>query len=413
VAKIIGERFPVQVMNVADQSEVSGMCLSDWVEYWEGSRKRATLNVISLEFSKTKLAEKVRSPALVRRSDWIDNAWPETLKMQGEYPQTQYYCLMSAANSFTDFHVDFGGTAVWYHVVKGKKILFLTAPTPERLAIYERWICDSGQDARFFADLLPDTATCRLELLEGQTLIIPSAWLHAVFTPVDSLVFGGNFLPGLSTIRDQLAIYALETRARINRKFRFPFFTSAMFFGLNHTRKRLLAENDLTSTEKDGLRVLIDACKVWALHLDGVAKTHAEIAAKDCNGSVDELVSQTEALLSSSSVPVLKKLKLKVPAPPPENNKAPSFKSEDEDDSEEEEEEERKPAKLRLPAAWFDQTYGGEGAKDEEAEEEKKKPPRPAPSSSSTSTTIKKKVVPTTAMARLKAKLAGGSSKKR
>ena len=33
-------------------------------------------------------------------------------------PQVQKYCLMSVENSYTDFHVDFGGTSVWYHVLK-------------------------------------------------------------------------------------------------------------------------------------------------------------------------------------------------------------------------------------------------------------------------------------------------------
>ena len=36
------------------------------------------------------------------------------LKAVGQAPQTQYYCLMSAAGCYTDFHVDFGGTAVLY-----------------------------------------------------------------------------------------------------------------------------------------------------------------------------------------------------------------------------------------------------------------------------------------------------------
>jgi hypothetical protein len=34
----------------------------------------------------------------------------------------------------------------------------------------------------------------RVELGAGETLFLPSGWLHAVFTPVDSIVFGGNFL---------------------------------------------------------------------------------------------------------------------------------------------------------------------------------------------------------------------------
>lgn len=33
-------------------------------------------------------------------------------------PQVQKYCLMGVKDSYTDFHVDFGGTSVWYHVVR-------------------------------------------------------------------------------------------------------------------------------------------------------------------------------------------------------------------------------------------------------------------------------------------------------
>ena len=29
---------------------------------------------------------------------------------------------MSVRGSYTDFHVDFGGTSVWYHLVKGAKV---------------------------------------------------------------------------------------------------------------------------------------------------------------------------------------------------------------------------------------------------------------------------------------------------
>lgn len=32
------------------------------------------------------------------------------------------YCLMSVKGCFTDFHIDFGGTSVWYHVFKGGKV---------------------------------------------------------------------------------------------------------------------------------------------------------------------------------------------------------------------------------------------------------------------------------------------------
>lgn len=281
VARIVGEKTPVQVMRVSDQSEVSGWCLGDWSSYWYSPKRREALNVISLEFSKTKLAQRIKSPQFVREVDWIDTAWPKQLRDRGEYPQTQYYCLMSTAGCYTDFHVDFGGTAVWYHVLRGQKVFLLAAPTQSRLDAYEQWICDAAQDETFFADLIEEDAVAKLTLHAGQTLVIPSAWLHAVYTPVDSLVFGGNFLPGLCAARHQLAVHSLEQRARVNQKFRFPFFTSAMFFGLAATLRRLEAEDGkLTASEKDGISALLDACDIWAAGgLSERAKQHAALAA--------------------------------------------------------------------------------------------------------------------------------------
>lgn len=53
-------------------------------------------------------------------------------------PQVQYYCLMSQAGSYTDFHVDFGGTSVWYHILKGEKVR-------STLLIGSHDECDVGQ----------------------------------------------------------------------------------------------------------------------------------------------------------------------------------------------------------------------------------------------------------------------------
>ena len=39
----------------------------------------------------------------------------------------QKYCLMGVQDSYTDFHVDFGGTSVWYHVLRVSQ---RTSPTP-------------------------------------------------------------------------------------------------------------------------------------------------------------------------------------------------------------------------------------------------------------------------------------------
>ena len=118
VATVVGESHPIDVIDVAAQEELpGGWTLGDWADYYHTppARRRRVLNVISLEFSGTRLAGLVRSPRAVRQLDWIDNVWPGARRAAGEYPQVQYYCLMSVAGSLTDFHVDFGGTSVWYH----------------------------------------------------------------------------------------------------------------------------------------------------------------------------------------------------------------------------------------------------------------------------------------------------------
>lgn len=42
------------------------------------------------------------------------------------------------------------------------------------------------------------TVPIRVVINAGETLMIPSGWIHAVFTPKPSLVFGGNFLHSLN-----------------------------------------------------------------------------------------------------------------------------------------------------------------------------------------------------------------------
>lgn len=54
-------------------------------------------------------------------------------------------------------------------------------------------------------------------------MIIPTGWIHAVYTPADSIVIGGNFLHGFN-IGTQFDIYDIEKRTHVPPKFRFPYF---------------------------------------------------------------------------------------------------------------------------------------------------------------------------------------------
>jgi hypothetical protein len=134
---------------------------------------------------------------------------------------------MSVARSYTDFHVDFGGSSVFYHILKGNKTFLFIEPTATNLRRYESWCSDADQSSRFLGDEVKECI--RVDLSAGDTMIIPSGWIHAVYTPTDSLVLGGNFLTPLH-IASQLHISSIETRTRVPKKFRFPFFDMAMWY---------------------------------------------------------------------------------------------------------------------------------------------------------------------------------------
>lgn len=40
---------------------------------------------------------------------------------------------MSVAGCYTDFHIDFGGSSVWYHILRGQKVFWLIPPTDANL----------------------------------------------------------------------------------------------------------------------------------------------------------------------------------------------------------------------------------------------------------------------------------------
>lgn len=48
-------------------------------------------------------------------------------------------------------------------------------------------------------------------------LLVSTGWIHAVYTPVDTLVFGGNFLHSFN-IPMQLNICNIEDRTRVSSK---------------------------------------------------------------------------------------------------------------------------------------------------------------------------------------------------
>ncbi|KAL1123648.1 hypothetical protein AAG570_002724 [Ranatra chinensis] len=238
VRTCVGSRRTLDVMDVNTQKNFE-MTMKEWQRYYEDPEKERLLNVISLEFSHTKLENYVQTPSIVRQVDWVDCVWPRHLKdAQTEstnaidemmYPKVQKYCLMSVKGCYTDFHIDFGGTSVWYHILRGSKVFWLIPPTEHNIKLYEQWVLSGKQGDIFFGDTVEKCS--RITLMEGNTFFIPTGWIHAVFTPKDSLVFGGNFLHSYG-IDKQIRVAHVEETTRVPQKFRYPFFTEMLWYVL-------------------------------------------------------------------------------------------------------------------------------------------------------------------------------------
>ena len=173
---------------------------------------------------------------------------------------------MSVGGCYTDFHIDFGGTSVWYHIMRGEKLFVLIPPSPSNYKAFLNWHREDLQETVFFADLVDECEVVRLKA--GDTLLIPSGtacrllvhsvsyppplppppppppppfssppsppppppspyppppappphpspgWIHAVYTPKHSLVFGGNFLHCLN-ISQQLEVNNMENLLKV------------------------------------------------------------------------------------------------------------------------------------------------------------------------------------------------------
>ena len=247
VAELYGPEEKVEVIDVKSQNgENKKWNMKRWADYYENPSNKVVRNVISLEVSQSKLGRLIRRPQVVRDLDLQDSVWPEDLLARGEYPRVQFYCLMSVADCFTDFHIDFGGSSVFYHILKGKKTFLFIPPKEKHLKKYEEWCMSPAQNWTFLGD---QTKECyRVDLAEGDTMLIPSGWIHAVWTPEHSLVIGGNFLTRMNYAM-QLRVAQVEKATGVARKFRYPHFQKLHWY----TALRYLETDPLPDNVRDML----------------------------------------------------------------------------------------------------------------------------------------------------------------
>ncbi|XP_057185976.1 lysine-specific demethylase 7B [Triplophysa rosa] len=261
VERYVGSDKVIDVIDVARQAD-SKIKLSTFVKYYYSSQRPKVLNVISLEFSDTKMSELVVVPDIAQKMSWVENYWPDDSYFPK--PFVQKYCLMGVKDSYTDFHIDFGGTSVWYHVLWGEKIFYLIKPTPANLALYEEWSSSPNQSEVFFGDKVDKCYKCVVR--QGTTLFIPTGWIHAVLTSQDCMAFGGNFLHNLN-IGMQLRCYEMERRLKTPDLFKFPYFEAICWYvakNLLETLKESREENCLPPDYLiKGVKALIAALRNW------------------------------------------------------------------------------------------------------------------------------------------------------
>ncbi|XP_056646362.1 lysine-specific demethylase 7B-like [Diorhabda sublineata] len=265
VESFIGGDMEIDVIDVCRQTNIK-MKLREFVEYFNNLNRTRVFNVVSLEFSGTGLSELVDAPSIARALDWANYVWP--INYPGK-PQVQKYCLMSVKDSYTDFHIDFGGTSVWYHVLKGEKIFYFVKPTPANLTLYSQWMTSTSQSETFFGDQVDQCIKCVIK--QGQTMLIPTGWIHAVYTPVDSIVFGGNFLHSLN-IGMQLSVYEIEKKIKTEHKFLYPNFEMINWFAAVYLLEQLVEINMHESRCPEyflaGMKALLQSLKHWNTEKD-------------------------------------------------------------------------------------------------------------------------------------------------
>ena len=121
IASLLGADAPVEVIDVATQMSFS-WTLGDWVRYFEtpAHERERVLNIISLEVTGTRMEEMISAPLMVSANDWVERDWPASKRPPApdasKWPKVQRYVLMGVKGAFTDFHVDFAASMVYYHV---------------------------------------------------------------------------------------------------------------------------------------------------------------------------------------------------------------------------------------------------------------------------------------------------------
>jgi len=97
---------------------------------------------------------------------------------------------------------------------------------------------------------------------------LPGGWIHAVSTPPDSLVIGGNFLHSFN-VAQQVHVHQLEQRAGVAARFQYPFFSAVHWYVLDWYLQRLdrLDHVNPAGAEAEGVAAAAPTWPPWCAKL--------------------------------------------------------------------------------------------------------------------------------------------------
>uniref|UniRef100_A0A0K0G382 JmjC domain-containing protein n=1 Tax=Strongyloides venezuelensis TaxID=75913 RepID=A0A0K0G382_STRVS len=218
------------------------MTLSEVLENMkvEYSKRKHIYNFLSLNYTFTELENVFKCPTFVTELDLAISNWPDVLKIaqikcdcdngifiEKLIPMTWNYCTISAKGSYTDFHIDFGGSNVWISVIFGKKTFWIIPPTDYNIAAFELYLKDSYSKKKFFGFCAADC--CKITLIGGQSFFLPAGWIHAVYTEEDTLMIGGNFITS-AALETHIKILKSEQRQRAEAAYTYLYFKELMWY---------------------------------------------------------------------------------------------------------------------------------------------------------------------------------------
>lgn len=259
IMAVIGEDYPVEVIDVKKEVAYNWK-LEQLANYFVKRNHSEIYNQVSLEFSKTKLIDFVCAPGFVKENDLINTAWSGN--KQNGYPKIQHYCLTSLKGSYMDFHIDMCGSSVWYNVVIGCKQFIIIAPTEENLQSFYAWEKLRGKTRPFFTEEIKDKSTIiSVFVRKNEVFLIPSGYIHAVYTSIDSIVFGGNYFT-IYSIAMYMKIHELEKQLCVLKKNKAPHFMELMIYSLDFIYQKV-KRNEAIVVELHSMKPLVDKCLDW------------------------------------------------------------------------------------------------------------------------------------------------------